>query len=76
MRVPVLASALVLVVLAGATVAVFGSSKSDVYHRPTCAAVRQIHDANLVVFRSAEGAREAGYRPCRVCLPPVPDDQN
>jgi hypothetical protein len=50
-----------------------GSSKSDKYHYPSCQWARKINPANLVTFKSAKEAQEAGYIPCKVCKPPIKD---
>ena len=45
-----------------------GSSRSDVFHKPTCRNVMKIKASNLVTFASrAEAAR--GRRPARDCNP-------
>ena len=46
-----------------------GSSKSDVYHRPSCASAKKIKSSNLVRFSSAAEARQHGYHACKVCKP-------
>ena len=48
-----------------------GSAQSDVYHYPWCGDVKNIHQNNLVVFNSVADACAAGYRPCKVCNPPL-----
>ena len=50
-----------------------GSSKSDKYHYPSCQWAKKISPANLVTFKSAKEAKEAGYVPCKVCRPPIKD---
>jgi methylphosphotriester-DNA--protein-cysteine methyltransferase len=50
-----------------------GSSKSDKYHYPSCKWAKKINPANLVTFRSAKEALDAGYVPCKVCKPPTKD---
>ena len=47
----------------------FGSSKSNKFHRSDCRYVRQISPGNLVGFRSREEAASMGYVPCKVCRP-------
>ncbi len=47
----------------------FGSRKSNKFHRPTCQYVRRINSGNLVGFRSREEAVSMGYVPCKVCKP-------
>jgi len=47
-----------------------GSSKSDVYHYPSCSSAKRIKSGNLVSFNSVQQAKNAGYRPCKVCNPP------
>ncbi|OGP54217.1 MAG: hypothetical protein A2Y65_05985 [Deltaproteobacteria bacterium RBG_13_52_11] len=50
-----------------------GSSKSSKYHYPTCQRAVKIKPENLVTFKSAKEALEAGYTPCTVCKPPTED---
>jgi methylphosphotriester-DNA--protein-cysteine methyltransferase len=50
-----------------------GSKQADKYHYPTCQWAKKLRPANLVTFKSAKGAQEAGYLPCKVCRPPVKD---
>jgi methylphosphotriester-DNA--protein-cysteine methyltransferase len=50
-----------------------GSSKSNKYHYPNCKWAQKINPANLVKFKSAKEAQEAGYIPCKVCRPPTKD---
>jgi methylphosphotriester-DNA--protein-cysteine methyltransferase len=50
-----------------------GSSKSNKYHYPTCKWALKIHPDNLVIFKSAKEALDAGYMPCKVCRPPTKD---
>ena len=47
----------------------FGSRKSNKFHRPTCQYVQRIKGGNLVGFRSREEAVKMGYVPCKVCRP-------
>jgi O-6-methylguanine DNA methyltransferase len=46
-----------------------GSDTTSIYCFPTCRQARRISARHEVTFRSAEEARAAGYRPCRVCRP-------
>jgi methylphosphotriester-DNA--protein-cysteine methyltransferase len=50
-----------------------GSVKSNKYHYPNCRYVQMIKPENLVTFKSAKEALEAGYVPCKVCKPPTED---
>ncbi|MFH1075893.1 MAG: Ada metal-binding domain-containing protein [Pseudomonadota bacterium] len=50
-----------------------GSSKSDKYHHPSCQWAQKINPSNLVTFKTAKEAKEAGYVPCKVCKPPTKD---
>jgi len=50
-----------------------GSVKSNKYHYPTCQWALKIKAENLVTFKSAKEALEAGYIPCKVCKPPTKD---
>ena len=49
-----------------------GSKNSDVYHYPSCSYTKRIKAENLVYFSSAQDAVDHGYRPCKVCNPPLP----
>ncbi len=55
--------------LAGRGIRYAGSDSTAVYCYPSCRHARRITPAHLVHFRSAAEARDAGYRPCRVCRP-------
>ncbi len=48
---------------------VYGSRRSNVYHRATCRYVRQINPENLISFPSRGEAEKGGYRACKVCRP-------
>ncbi len=50
-----------------------GSAKSNKYHYPNCEWAQKINPDNLVKFKSAKEAQEAGYVPCKVCRPPTKD---
>jgi methylphosphotriester-DNA--protein-cysteine methyltransferase len=49
------------------------SSFSMKYHRPTCATAKKISKDNLIKFKTAKAAVDAGYFPCQVCKPPQKD---
>lgn len=49
-----------------------GSINSDVYHYPSCSYAQSIKPENLITFSSAQDAVNQGYRPCKVCKPPLP----
>jgi competence protein ComEC len=51
-----------------------GSKSSNKYHYPWCQWAKKIKPYNLVTFRSAKEAQEAGYIPCKVCKPPLKDE--
>jgi O-6-methylguanine DNA methyltransferase len=46
-----------------------GSDTTHIYCFPSCRHARRTSPAHEVRFHSAEEARSAGYRPCRVCRP-------
>jgi O-6-methylguanine DNA methyltransferase len=48
-----------------------GSDTTRIFCTPTCHRAQRITEAHLVPFRAERDAREAGYRPCRVCRPVV-----
>jgi hypothetical protein len=50
-----------------------GSVNSDVYHYPSCTYAKRIHPENEIWFVDATDAQNHGYRPCKVCNPPVPE---
>jgi micrococcal nuclease len=50
-----------------------GSARSNKYHYPNCEWALKIKPENLITFKSAKEALEAGYVPCKVCTPPVTD---
>jgi len=45
------------------------SSKSDVFHRPSCRYVSSIKSENKITFSTRQQAINAGYRACSVCKP-------
>ena len=47
-----------------------GSVNSDVYHYSSCSAAKRIKSGNLITFNSVQQAKNAGYRPCKICNPP------
>jgi len=47
-----------------------GSRNSDKYHYTWCKWAQKIKSTNLVEFASTTEAKEAGYKPCKVCKPP------
>jgi len=49
-----------------------GSKESNVYHYPSCRYVQQIKPENLIWFKDEYEAVAKGYRPCKVCNPPLP----
>jgi methylphosphotriester-DNA--protein-cysteine methyltransferase len=44
-----------------------GSSKSNKYHYPSCEWAAKISPQNLVTFKTAKEALNAGYVACKVC---------
>jgi O-6-methylguanine DNA methyltransferase len=46
-----------------------GSDTSQIFCTPTCHRARRITGEHRVSFRAETEARDAGYRPCRVCRP-------
>lgn len=55
--------------LAGSGVRYLGSDSTGIYCYPSCRHARRASARHEVRFRSAEEARAAGYRPCRICRP-------
>jgi hypothetical protein len=48
---------------------VVGNASLNIYHLPTCVWVDRITARHRAEFDSANSARQAGYRACRVCAP-------
>jgi methylphosphotriester-DNA--protein-cysteine methyltransferase len=46
-----------------------GSKNSNKYHTRECQWAKRISSSNLVTFKTAEDATNAGYIPCKVCSP-------
>lgn len=46
-----------------------GSSKSTVYHLPSCSSAKKIVPTNLITFATKDEAAKKGYRACKVCKP-------
>ncbi len=46
-----------------------GCKSTGIYCFPTCRDARRMKPENRLLFRSADQAAEAGYRPCRHCRP-------
>ena len=55
--------------LAGSGVRYAGSDSTGIYCYPSCRHARRTSARHEVRFHSAEEARDAGYRPCKVCRP-------
>jgi O-6-methylguanine DNA methyltransferase len=55
--------------LAGRGVRYAGSDSTGIYCYPSCQHARRISRKHVVHFRSGREARDAGYRPCKVCRP-------
>ncbi len=54
---------------AGSGVRYTGSDSTNIYCYPTYRHARRTSERHEVRFHSAEEARDAGYRPCKVCRP-------
>jgi O-6-methylguanine DNA methyltransferase len=55
--------------IAGSGVRYTGSDTTSIYCYPSCRHARRTSARHEVRFHSAEEARDAGYRPCKVCRP-------
>ena len=55
--------------MAGGGVRYTGSDSTRIYCYPSCRHARRTGAEHEVRFRSAQEARAAGYRPCKVCRP-------
>jgi len=53
------------------TPALIGCTSTRIICRRGCAHEQRVGEANRVVFASVADAASVGYRPCRVCRPPV-----
>ena len=53
----------------------YGSDSTHIYCYPTCYHAQRVATAHRVTFRSELEASAAGYRPCKVCRPPLASDQ-
>ncbi len=60
-----------LVRLADSGTRYVGSDSTHVFCFPTCRYNKTLTERHKVQFRSEAAAREAGYRPCKVCRPAV-----
>ena len=69
----IVATLLVAALAVAADYKYVGSKKSDKYHYPTCEWAKKFSPYNLVTFKSAKEAWDAGYVPCWVCNPPDAD---
>ena len=49
------------------------SKKTKKYHYSSCKWADKIKSENMIVFKSARSARQAGYIACKVCNPPTID---
>jgi len=47
-----------------------GSKNSNKYHYESCQWAQKISETNLVTFKDAKAAVDAGYVACKVCKPP------
>jgi len=52
------------------------SKNGSKYHMPDCKLARRIKADNIMKFRTAEEAVKAGYKPCKRCNPPAPEDRH
>lgn len=55
--------------LPAAGVRFIGSDTTNIYCYPTCRNARRVTPRHRVLLRSADEARRAGHRPCKVCRP-------
>ena len=55
--------------LAARHIRVRGNNSTGIYCHPTCHAIRRSKSENVVDFRSADEATDAGFRPCQLCRP-------
>ena len=60
-----------LAALARSGVRYNGSDTTGIFCYPTCHHARRTAERHLVAFASATAAAAAGYRPCKVCRPPL-----
>jgi O-6-methylguanine DNA methyltransferase len=57
--------------LARAGVRYNGSDTTHIYCYPTCRHARVVQERHRVTFASEAQAARAGYRPCKICRPPL-----
>ena len=50
-----------------------GTKQNNRYHYASCDMALMSKTQNKKVFKSIKDARAAGYKPCRICRPPVKD---
>jgi O-6-methylguanine DNA methyltransferase len=55
--------------LAASGIRYTGSDTTGIYCYPSCHQARRITPVHAVHFRNAAEARDAGFRPCRICRP-------
>jgi O-6-methylguanine DNA methyltransferase len=58
---------------AGSGARYLGSDTTRIFCFPTCRQAKRISAPHKVLFPSEREAREAGYRPCKLCRPPGPN---
>lgn len=55
--------------LARSGVRFLGTTSTGIFCHPTCGHSQRVSDDGLVPFTTEQEARDAGYRPCKVCRP-------
>lgn len=50
-----------------------GLKRGKKYHYPTCEYAQRVDSRLLLTFNSAKEAQDAGYKPCKICKPPITD---
>jgi methylphosphotriester-DNA--protein-cysteine methyltransferase len=55
----------------GDEIRLVGSTQSTIYHYETCPSAKNIKAKYKIEFKTPEDAINMGYRPCKICKPPV-----
>lgn len=50
-----------------------GTTKNNRYHYASCDMALKSKAKDKKVFKSIKEARDAGYKPCKICKPPLRD---
>ena len=62
-----------IVISEGANEHYVGTKQNKKYHYASCDVALISKAQNKNVFKSVKEARDAGYKPCKICKPPLKD---